>query len=151
VIIVLAPGDDRVIEAAKAQSQNFPEIYGRTYVAQRDAIPMLDENEDLFFSGHGIARGNSGNAEIGDEDGAFALDGLELWDNFKGIFPDMYQGNVYVDACEAADFAAGMFSLIETFRSQSSVELGDVSVFGRAGGAGFDVPPPDDASWIEAR
>jgi hypothetical protein len=152
MIIVLAPNDGNLIRSARRQSANFPEIYGRTYLGDGSvAIPPLGELEDLFFSGHGLIDGASGNAEIGDAGGDFALDGLELWDNFKDIFPDMYQGRIYIDACEAADFGQDMFSLIETFSSQSDVTLGDAGVYGRSGDVGYEIPQPDDPGWTSAK
>ena len=151
MIIVLSPGDAQIIQQSRDQSYNFPDVYGATYVMTKDKIPPLDEGEDLFFIGHGIEQGDSGNAEIGDESGVVALDGMELWDNFKDIFPDMYEGRVFVDACKAANFAQGMFSLIEVFRSQSDIGLGDgVGIYGRSGIPVGDIPSPDDLAWRKA-
>jgi hypothetical protein len=147
LIIVLAPEDDVIVRQSRAQSYNFPEIFGETYIAGRDAIPQAGPRETVFFIGHGTERGRSGNAEIGARGGAFGFDGLELWQSFREIFPDLYAGNVFIDACESADFADDMFSLIEVFRSQSDLTLQDTSVFGRAGGPEGPMPPPGDDAW----
>lgn len=150
MIIVLAPNDDRVVRAARAQSYNFPGIFGETYIAGRDAVPEAGPTEAVFFFGHGTSLGDSGNAEIGEKSGDFALDGLELWDNYKDVFPDLYTGDVYVNACESADYPEDMFSLIETFRSQSAIALNDSSVFGRTGSPDISLPQPGTDAWTEA-
>jgi hypothetical protein len=151
LIIVLAPRDADIVRNSRAQSFNFPEIYGETYIAGEGAVPQLGVGEDVFFVGHGVVVGDSGNAEIGDEDGDFAVNGIELWQQFEDIFPDMYQGRVYIDACHSADFPDDAFSVIETFKSQSAIGLGDTQVFGRTGDPVGDIPRPDAVNtWFEA-
>lgn len=152
MIIVLSPSDGEIVAAAQQRSFNFPEIFGRTYILGQGEIPMLGENESLFFTGHALIDGDSGNPEIGEESGALAMDGLELWDNFKHIFPDQYQGNVLIDACESNDHPADGFSIAEAFRSQSDLVLDSSAVFGRTGSppAADPIPFPGDPQWSRA-
>lgn len=142
MIIVMSPSDQDIITAARNRAYNFPADFGKVYIAGKDKIPMLGEGEALYFTGHAVRNGSSGNAEIGDESGAFGMDGLELWDNFKELMPSMWQGDVYVDACESADFDFDMFSLIETFKSQSGVGFANTEVYGRTGSPGTTDPIP---------
>jgi hypothetical protein len=154
LIIVLAPGDEEIVSRSRDQCFNFPEKYGEiTYVAGpgRNDIPQAGPHENVFFVGHGVSLGGSGNAEIGEERGRFAFDGIQLWERFgRAVFPSLYAGDVYIDACESADFPAEMFSVIETFRSQSDLTLNNSSVFGRTGSPVGDIPPPGDEAWVEA-
>jgi hypothetical protein len=150
MIIILAPDDADLVRAAQAQAYNFPEIYGRAYIAGQDQIPQLGPNESLYFTGHGVKVGDGGNAEIGDENGDLAMDGLELWDNFRHVFPDMWDGSVYVSACESADFARGMFSIIEVFKTQADMVFDGAPIYGQTGSPGFDIPNPGSQDWFEA-
>lgn len=148
MIIVASPADQTIIKTARNQSYNFPGIYGETYVMGGDKeIPKLAPEENLFVIGHGIEKGGSGVAEIGDASGAFAVDGLELWDNLKAIFPDMYSGDIFVDACKSANFAEDNFSLIEVLKTQVDVAFTDVDVFGRYGDVGGPIPGPTEEGW----
>lgn len=153
MIIVVSPADKRIVKTAKEQSYNFPDIYGSTFIIGENEIPELDHNEDLFIIGHGIKEGDSGVAEIGNADGAYAFDALELWDSLiKQVLPDMYSGNIYVDACSSADWAWDNFSFIETLQTQVDVaDSVDARVFGRVGEVGGGIPAPTDPnSWTEA-
>ena len=151
MIIVMAPGDATIVSQSRAQSYNFPAIYGETYIAGgRAAIPQAAPGENVFFVGHGVSQGGSGNAEIGEAAGDFGMDGEELWDNFKEIFPDLYNGDVYIDACASADPVEDLFSVIETFKAQSAITLDSSAVFGRTGSPVGDIPQPGDAAWVEA-
>lgn len=52
--------------------------------------------------------------------------------NIKGIFPVKYLADVYVDACESADYDSSIFSFIEVFYNQ--FVLGNSGmVFGKNG------------------
>jgi hypothetical protein len=151
MIIILAPSDATIIATARLQSFNFPETYGAVYIMGRDQVPLAGETENVFFSGHALVNGSTGGPEIGEENGDLAMSGLELWENFKRVFPDQYQGDVFVDACESADNDTDMFSLIEQFRSQSDLNLDSTAVYGRTGSpaAGDPIPPPGDEAWVE--
>ena len=150
-MIICLTNDSEIIAAAEAQSINNPHIYGAVYVAPNltSEIPKLDYDENLFFTGHGVAGGDGSVPEIGDEDGDFALNGLDLWATFSEIFPDGYTGAVYIDCCYASDAPFDSFALTETFKSQFAVDFDGREVFGRSGGVGFDIPLPGDASWNE--
>lgn len=157
MIIVLAPSDAGIVAQSRARSYDFPGIYGQTYVATVDRIPQLGPTETLFFIGHGIAQGSQGVPEIGDARGDFALTGLDLWASYgigtpaePGIFPPLYQGRVFIDACESGDFPQDMFSLTETFWSQAQEAIDGIEVYGRAGDVSGPIPFPDDPSWVDA-
>jgi len=149
LIIVVAPNDVQIIQIAQQQGNDPAGVFGNDIVAGGGPIPALAANENLFFIGHGIA-GGGGNAEIGDANGAFAVDGLELWDNFSAIFPGGYGGDVYIDACYSANYPAGMFSLIETFKANADLVLNHTFVFGRTGQVAGLMPPPGDPTWVQA-
>jgi hypothetical protein len=151
MIIVAAPSDEQIKQTARDQSYNFPDIYGETFIMGGDvAMPRLGHNEKLFIIGHGVDKGDSGVAEIGEASGAFAVNGLDLWESIKEIFPDMYHGAVYVDACKSADFVPDNFSFIEVLRSQVDVAFDGVEVFGRFGDVGGEIPRPTSTDWTRA-
>jgi hypothetical protein len=143
MIIVASPSDAGIIATARAQSNNWPDIYGDTYILGQDQLPPLEAGENLFVIAHGIAKGASGVAEIGEQSGAFYVNGLEFWDNLKGIFHSLYSGDIYIDACFSANVAYDNFSFIEVLKAKTDGALTDVDIFGRFGRIGGDIPDPD--------
>jgi hypothetical protein len=170
MIIIVAPKDSALIQNNAQQSRNFPEIYGDSYVydgnsywkmeynsstgrfeGKPDNNPRLEAGENVFISGHAIEKGDTGNAEIGDESGGVSLNGIELWDKVvEPIIPDLYRGSFFVDACSSADFARGAFSVIETFKSQADINLESPAIYGRTGDVGYEIPRPGaEGVWTE--
>lgn len=150
VIIVLSPNDAGIINLARGQSHAQPGTFGQTFVTNGGQIPQLQPNESLVFIGHGTTRGTENSPQIGDANGDFGLDGVELWDNFRSRFPAGYTANVYIDACQSANFPRNMFSLIEVFKSQADPHLPRTRIFGRAGAAAGAIPAPGDRGWVQA-
>lgn len=163
MIIVLSPGDADLIASARRQSFNETGIYGETFVVWTTGVagnkvthfldshdvevpaPQLGAREKLFVSGHGVAEGGTGVAEIGDAEGGYAMDGIEFHQNvFDKIRPAIYEEDIYVDACSSANWGEDNFSFIEVLKTQVDVSPGcDSDVFGRWGDVGYEIPHPD--------
>lgn len=150
MIIVASPNDQTIINIAQNQSANNVNTYGNTYV-MGNSIPQLGPNENLFIIGHATPRGDSNLPELGDANGAFAVDGQELYGNLEPIFPAGYAADVYIDACSSANWGRGGFSFIELFKSQIAPVFNGVRVFGRLGEVSGNIPDPNDNSvWRQA-
>ena len=150
MIIILSQDDLVQLRAiAQASVQQNPGVFGDIYPIG-SPIPPLGLNENLFVIAHGAFDDASGNPVIGDENEGYILDGLELWDNLQGIFPQNYTGNVYIDACESADHNNEVFSFIEVFYSQTDIHLPNTSVFGVNGDSAGTIDLPGDPSWVQA-
>ena len=150
MIVVASPKDHTIIQRSQRQSQLSHDIFGDTYVMGTDQIPQLGLNENLFIIGHGIKKGDSGLAEIGDEEGGLSMSGDELFDNLYPVFPAGYAADVYIDACESANVSRGEFSLIELFHTKIANIFKDVRVFGHTGEICGDILPPGDPRWRES-
>lgn len=150
MIIVASPGDNNIIQLAQNQSQQSHNIFGNTHVMGTNQIPPLGLNEHLFILGHGIKKGDSNLPEIGDENGAFALDGDELFDNLRSVFPAGYAADVYIDACQSANIPRGDFSFVELFKTRITNVFEGVRVFGRVGDICGNTPHPGDTQWRQA-
>lgn len=152
MIIVVCTDDDELYEAARRDAANFPEIYGEVYTVFDQNLPELGPEENLFISAHGTELGDDGNAVIGSEANDFYINAVDFWENIKDIFPDMYSGNVLVDACNSADWGGG--GDIPSFASALQTQIGEVyggaEVFGRTGEPNMldPIPMPGDGAWV---
>ncbi|ACU71566.1 conserved hypothetical protein [Catenulispora acidiphila DSM 44928] len=139
-------------EVAQESLGLHPDVFCSAYLVFADDIPPLGINEDLYVIAHGVAEGSDGKPVIGDQGDSLTLDAPTFWENVKPIFPDGYQGDVYIFACESADPGPGLdFSFAEGFavyvKGDRSVHC---RVFGGSGEVGGMIPLPSDPMWIEA-
>ncbi len=171
MIIVLAWDDTDILDAALDAAFNDPR-WGDVYqmdltdpanqplykverigdAVQRtpvEGLPVLDAAEAVLFSGHAILD-DKGDSKIGThtepmpgEVEDFGFSGRELYENFKEIFPDTWQGGTFIDGCETADSPVDGFSLSENFKSAIEDTLGggaEFDVYGRVGEAAMEIP-----------
>ena len=152
MIIICCTDDPGLRQIAIASASSSPNTFGQIYQIFKGQIPQLGLRENLFIIAHGAFADRSGNPVIGDKDmnRPFALNGIELWENTKGIFPAGYSGNVYVDACESADHDKVVFSFIEVLYSQINLHFPRTMVYGRNGSQGGLIPLPTSNTWKAA-
>jgi len=146
MIIIVCTDDPQLVQIAQNSSQQNPGVFGN-YFQVFNPIPQLGQGEDLFIVAHGAYEGDDGNPVIGDENLAFYVNAVELWENIQTIFPQYYNGNVYIDACEAADHDENTFSFSEVFNTQIQAMFGATQVFGRNGAVAGAIPLPTSAGW----
>lgn len=152
MIIVVCTDDNQLLNVARQQAQNNRNIFGQCYWAFNDQIPQIIPNENLFISAHGAYRGDDGNPVIGDRQSAFYVNAVDFYENIQVIFPNNYQANVYISACESSDIARGSFSFAEVFKAQIQVAHGNTRVYGQRGAVGLQIPLPNDPNpnWVQA-
>ena len=150
MIIIVCTDDESLVRIAQKTSQSNPSVYGKYYKAFKDKIPVIGSQENLFIIAHGAYHGDDGNPVIGDETNAFYVNAVDFYKNIKGIFPDGYSGNVYIDACESADHEEETFSFTEVFKAQIQRDHGNTEIFGRNGCISGMIPLPGDSRWKRA-
>ncbi len=146
MIIVVSPSDNDMLTTSRDQSANFPGIYGETY-AWGDSIPPLQPTENLFITGHCTSENDIPLIGDSNADDPYEMTGAELALNIKDIFPEMYEGSVYVSACSSSDAGGYGFSLIEQFKNNLDQSVGNCDVFGQSGDVDYEIPPPSDPAW----
>jgi hypothetical protein len=149
MIIIVCTDDKQLEEIASASSQKYFDVFGNYFNAFDKEIPILQSSENLFIIAHGAFDGDEGNPVIGDKKKGFYVNGLELWENLKKIFPVNYTGNVYIDACESADHDNSVFSFIEVFYSQYNLKF-TTMVFGINGASSGLIALPANKKWRPA-
>ncbi len=150
MVIVVCTDDDKLLQLAQQQANTRPTVFGKCYLIFKDQIPQLGQSENLFIGAHGAFKGDDGNPVIGDKEKAFYVNAVDFHANIKGIFPDNYQGKVFIYACESADYAPGSFSFAEVFKAQLQVGHPKVRVYGQKGEVGLKgVVGPEDKGWVE--
>src|SRR3569832_1774600 len=150
MIIVVCTDDPSLIQIAQESIIANPGIFGNLYQIYQGLIPQLGVNENLFVIAHGAYQGDDGNPVIGSEANAFYVNAVDFYTNISNLIPAGYNGNVYIDACEAANHNASTFSFIEVFQTQIQVDHGNVRVFGRNGKVGGMIPLPNSSGWTQA-
>lgn len=153
MIIICCTDDPGLRQIAISSSASSPNTFGQIYQIFKGQIPQLGLNENLFIIAHGAFADKSGNPVIGDKDmqRPFALNGIELWENIRNIFPPGYSGNIYIDACESADHDDEVFSFIEVLYSQVNLYLPRTMVYGRNGSPGGLISLPTSNAWRAAQ
>ncbi len=151
MVIVVCTDDKDLLKLAHQQANSNAPVFGKCYLAFKDQIPQLGQNENLFIGAHGAFKGDDGKPVIGDKEKAFYVNAADFLENVKGIFPDNYQGSIYIYACESADYDTGTDSFSEVFKSVLQVSRQNVRVYGQKGAVGLKgVVGPDDKGWLEA-
>lgn len=151
MIIVVCTDDPGLVAIARECTRINAPVYGNNYKIFHNVIPPLTQYENLFVIAHGAFRGDDGNPVIGDQEAAFYVNGVALYENLAPIIPANYRGNVYVDACESANNNAYTISFCEAFKSQIQPSRNPAPrVYGRNGTVGGLIPLPDAPGWREA-
>jgi hypothetical protein len=155
VLITVCTDDDELVRAAQRQSQLSPHIYGNCYQGFVDAVPQLGVTENLFVTSHGAFDWDGivpPQPVIGDETHDLYLTAADLYDNLPGVFPNGYQGSVYISACESGDPggpAALSFAQLFVIALDAAGRQG-IAVYGHQGEVGLRTPPPGDPNWVRA-
>lgn len=152
MIIIVCTDDPALAGIAQNSHASAPAMFGNVYQAFAH-IPALGVNENLFVIAHGAYKGNDGNPVIGDQNAAraFEVNAVDFYKNIHGIFPAGYTGNVYIDACQGADYSKGAFSFAEVFLAQIRVTHGQTRVFSKKGDSGGNILPAGNAGWTQAQ
>ncbi|GAA0696378.1 hypothetical protein GCM10008904_00320 [Paraclostridium ghonii] len=152
MILVVCLDDPKLLKKAEKQSSQDRIMFGDCHVLKfRGSLPpKLGISENLFVTAHGSCDWEAKNAVIGDRGNTtYYFNGVDFYNRIKNIFPTDYRGNVYISACESADYPWDCFSFIEVFKSQIDVDY-NVSVYGQKGKVGYAIPYPNASIWIEA-
>lgn len=152
MILVVCTDDAKLLNEAIRQSSQYTRIFGKCYKLKFEGNlpPKLDVSENLFVTAHGSYKWEMENSVIGDkEDTNYYFNGVKFYDRINNLFPENYNGNVYISACESADHLFNFFSFIEVLKSQIDVDY-NVSVYGQKGEVGYTIPYPKDSIWIKA-
>jgi hypothetical protein len=151
MILVVCTDDPKLMTVAQKSAQKNPKIFGNVYQAFKDKVPAIGANENLFVIAHGAFKdAKTGGPVIGDKEQDFIVDGAELWENIKGIFPENYKANIYIDACESADKDEYVISFIELFFTRINIQLNTSMVYGRNGTSSGLIAVPTDKGWVSA-
>lgn len=150
MIIVACTDDPNLVEIAQKSSQKYPAVFGKYYKVFDTVIPQIDRGEDLFVIAHGVYNGDEGRPVIGDRQRDFYLNAEDLYLNLKTHFPQGYKGNIFIDACESADYnnTVSFIEILKTFINDGGLKS---RVFGREGCSSGLISLPTDRGWIEAR
>ncbi|MDQ3935248.1 MAG: hypothetical protein M3340_11545 [Actinomycetota bacterium] len=160
MIISVCNDDQDVDRIGRHSARHDSATFGAFYPVGRTP-PQLGAAENLFIIGHGAHRnaGDGANPVIGNRGRGITLNGVELVEHLLGlpngltggvnVFPNGYTGNLYVYACETADFADGALSLAEVVTNTLQSALNNDSVaFGQSGSVDCSwLPGPNDHSW----
>lgn len=152
MILVVCKDDNELLEKALQQSNEDEAIFGECNILEFSGeLPdPLDISENLFVTSHGSMNWEENNSVIGDREVTdYYFNGVTFFNRIKNIFPDNYQGKIYISACESADHSFSYFSFIEVFKSQIDVYY-PVSVYGQKGKVDYIIPYPNDPSWVKA-
>jgi len=152
MIIVVCKDDPALLDVARDQADNDPAEFGAFYEVFKDQIDPLQQGENLFVSAHGAYKGDDGNPVIGDSAKDFFVNAVEFYENLDGgsIFPDGYEGKVYISACESSNNPRGAFSFAEVFKAQIQGKYPKTKVFGQKGSVGLNIPRSDARGWDQA-
>jgi hypothetical protein len=149
MILIACTDDPHLVSIATKSAEKHPNVFGDVYQVFVDVVPMLGLNENLFVIAHGAYDGDEGRPVIGDKQEGFYLEALDLFKNLGQIIPNHYQGNVFVDACEAADFKATV-SFIELLQSVFNSHNYAIRIFGTIGKSKGLIVSPDNPKWKSA-
>ncbi|GAB2950979.1 hypothetical protein [Hafnia psychrotolerans] len=149
MILIVCTDDPSLEQIARDTLDSNPIIYKSSYKIFQSQLRQLGQGEDLFVIAHGAFHGDNDLPVIGDEAKAFYVNGDTLYLNIKGIFPEGYKANVYIDACESANTSATLLSFTTMFYLDFHPDFSASKVYGITGVSDGLIPPPGDSTWVE--